>query len=74
MATSTQAALQQIQDYANRNTGVMPTLSTYADAGVKDANGKPLVTSMNLAAINSALASTAVTSAQLSSITAITTL
>ena len=43
MATSTQAALQKIQDYANRNTGAVPTLETYAYAGVKDANGKPLV-------------------------------
>ena len=55
MATPAQA-LKQIQDYANINSGTAPTLSTYSDAGIKDANGKLLVTSMNLAAINSALA------------------
>ncbi|PUE48503.1 hypothetical protein B9Z45_16125, partial [Limnohabitans sp. 2KL-17] len=70
MATPAQA-LKQIQDYANSNSGSLPTLNTYTDAGIKDASGKLLVTSLNLAAINSALASTSVTAAQLNNTAAI---
>jgi hypothetical protein len=62
------AALKQLQDYADGQNVSVPTLSTYLNAGLRDANGRALVTSLNLASINSALASSAVGAKQVEAV------
>lgn len=64
--SNTNLALQQLQSYADGVASDLPTVKTYLDAGVKDLSGKALVTSANLASINSALASAAVTGSSIS--------
>ena len=52
--TAANAALQVIRDYAQANSGTVPTLSHYTQAGVSG------VSADNLASVNDALASTSV--------------
>jgi hypothetical protein len=61
-----QVAFRQLRSYADGVASDLPTVKTYLDAGVKDLSGKALVTSANLASINSALASAAVTGSSIS--------
>lgn len=72
--TAVANALKQLQDYANGLSVAAPTLSTYSNLGLREDSGRPLVTSSNLASINSVLASAAVTSGQIPTVEAVRTL